>query len=143
MIGRLTLALGLLLTALLFYETVWADGWHSDGACYGQSYDNKTALDQFWWKSASTCSDHPAWQLGLDVHIQYFNWNTWNWQDWTIYPNYGEGPMNVSFTAESRYRTVAPYGGAACWRIRGIHTAIELPKGMYWQDMSYSWGECY
>jgi hypothetical protein len=146
-IVRLALALGLLLVGLLLYETVWASGGHAVGACFGQSWDNKTGPDEIWWKTVTACNDHPAEELQFSVDFQTFNWDDWTWHG-RVSPIFWHTSVNPSsFLADSGYRTVDPGGSMACYRIRVVHFAVEWTKGglnnLSLEAHSVSWGECY
>jgi len=141
MIARVAAALTLLLAGLFLYETVWADADHAEGACFAQSWDQKTGPAEFWWKSATGCNDHPAGVLAFDLQLYRFDWNLWRY--YGLAQRYGETQYYESFAGASRYWAVEENGGMYCYRIQTYHFIEEPMKGLSDEGDSYSSGECY
>jgi hypothetical protein len=82
--------------------------------------------------------------------MEKFDWNSWTWSGIDQHQEYGQDARHASFVAASRYWTVIPAGGIACYRIRVAHFAVEWTKTngrlddpLNVEDSSVSWGECY
>lgn len=139
---RLTITITLLLgLSYLAFSSVFAAAGHSDGACLGQVWDQKTGPTTIWWKAVTTCNDHAAGELNHYVRLQYFDWGDHTWKD--DVPYLAANVYNDDFLADSRYWEVDTYVGLFCWRVRGHHFIVEREKSGFAEAETYSWGRCY